>query len=491
MLVILLILASYTSGFGLAPRNSPFGVLSRTCCARTTSLKSSPLFILVTDDDDEGDDDLEDEEDDEDIPLDPYQQVATSEFEEDPASNMSALTTMDSTQPATTLDWGGALSKLRERVQDVETGKSQDPSHVLFRVLSSPTPNQLIGRFVTDANPQVVQAMSGAVQALLGGLSSPQAGIETIVKASGDKIGSLCFQLQMTGYMFRNAEYVLALRDILRLESSASIQDYKDAFDRVDSDNSGYIESHEVRDLLSDIYENKVPNFEIDGFIQFFDSNNDGKVSWEEFEQGLGTAMASRKTQAAMRLLSGSMDDDDEDDYDDEIDLDISANVSGTIEIELEDGKVVEVEAKEYINNLKEEAESLKAALRQERGMKGPSNGDTSPESLLFGIDDEGGDDDMGMSLAEYIASRQGDVKSLTEGVSPEIMDTMKQLVNFVLEGGDSGKATKKNLTDEDKKAMQMEIPGTALQQLALWQLVLGYRLREAEVKGDYMKLLE
>jgi hypothetical protein len=37
---------------------------------------------------------------------------------------------------------------------------------------------------------------------------------------------------------------------------------------------------------------------------------------------------------------------------------------------------------------------------------------------------------------------------------------------------------------------MEMEIPGSALQQLALWQLVLGYRLREEEARGDYVKLL-
>ena len=36
-----------------------------------------------------------------------------------------------------------------------------------------------------------------------------------------------------------------------------------------------------------------------------------------------------------------------------------------------------------------------------------------------------------------------------------------------------------------------MEIPGAALQQLALWQLVLGYKLREAEAKGEYMRLLD
>jgi hypothetical protein len=38
---------------------------------------------------------------------------------------------------------------------------------------------------------------------------------------------------------------------------------------------------------------------------------------------------------------------------------------------------------------------------------------------------------------------------------------------------------------------MEMELPGSALQQLALWQLVLGYRLREAEAKGEYVRLLD
>jgi hypothetical protein len=65
----------------------------------------------------------------------------------------------------------------------------------------------------------------------------------------------------------------------------------------------------------------------------------------------------------------------------------------------------------------------------------------------------------------------------------------MKLLVNFVLEGGEN--KIKSKLSNQEKAEMEMEIPGSALQQLALWQLVLGYRLREAEVTGDYMKLLE
>ena len=160
---------------------------------------------------------------------------------------------------------------------------------------------------------------------------------------------------------------------------------------------------------------------------------------------------------------------------------------TGTVEIEMEDGKVVEVEAKEYMENLKAEARSLKEALRREQLGELPNNGDTN------GMIPNGGSSPLnggGMDIASYIASRQGDVKSLTEGISPEIVETMKMLVNFVLEGGDGGKG-KKSLSDQEKAEMEMEIPGTALQQLALWQLVLGYRLREAEVTGDYMKLLQ
>ena len=129
---------------------------------------------------------------------------------------------------------------------------------------------------------------------------------------------------------------------------------------------------------------------------------------------------------------------------------------------------------------LKAEAKALKDALRREQGGKSNSAGG----GLIPGAQDP--DDSMG-SIASYIASRQGDVKALTEGISPEIVKTMQMLVDFVLEGGESGKGR----PAPKKEEMEMVIPAPALQQLALWQLVLGYRLREAEAKGDYRKLLE
>lgn len=145
------------------------------------------------------------------------------------------------------------------------------------------------------------------------------------------------------------------------------------------------------------------------------------------------------------------------------------------------------VDAKDYVESLKKEALMLKEALRKEQ--QGDA-GKSDPTGMLPGSNPMSGGDGGSMDIARYIASRQGDVKSLTEGISPEIVDTMKRLVHFVLEGGDSAKA-KKGLTDEDKAKMEMEIPGSALQQLALWQLVLGYRLREEEATGEYKRLIQ
>lgn len=150
------------------------------------------------------------------------------------------------------------------------------------------------------------------------------------------------------------------------------------------------------------------------------------------------------------------------------------------------------------MENLKEEAQKLKLALRREKMGAGQQqqqqneNNNMSNTDPMTGFLQNNANADDVVDIAGYIASRQGDVKSLTEGIKPEVVDTMRKLVEFVLEGGDSSRASKKkNLSDQEKAEMEMEIPGSALQQLALWQLVLGYRLREEEVKGDYVELLK
>ncbi len=432
----------------------------------------------------------EDEDDEEDT--DPYAQSAPSEFREtgegndtaNPSSLTKGLARQSRELNTTPLDWGGALTTLRDRVSDIESGKSTNPSTVLFRTISRERPNEAIGRFVREANPEVVAAMTGAVSSLLGSLSNPSMGVETIVQASSEKLGNLCFQLQMTGYMFRNAEYVMALKKLMNIRGEgATLEEYRAAFEKLDTDNSGYLERDEIEALLADIYEGDPPAFEVNTFVQFFDSNNDGRVSWEEFEKGFGIVAkageaAKSKPTNGFSLPSSISDDDDEEDN-----LFGEPSVSGTIKVELEDGRIIEVDAQDYVDDLKQQAMELKRELAREKGI----------DSSDLGVPDEKNNNafvnealptDAG-GIAKYIASLQGDVKSLTAGISPEVVESMKMLIEFVLEGPAGGG---KQAKDKNK---EMELPGSALQQLALWQLVIGYRLRETEATGEWKKMLD
>jgi len=378
----------------------------------------------------------------------------------------------------TALDWGSAYGSLRRRVGDIKDGKSGSPSYALFSMMTRDSPNEAIASFVNDASPEVINAMSGAVSALLGGLSNPSLGMQTIVKATGDKLSALCLQLQMTGYMFRNAEYVMALRDIMKIENN-SIEDYKRAFDRIDQDKSGFIEASEIEDLLLDVYGEDPPAFEVINFIGFFDQNNDGRISWKEFERGLGAMGSERAADAVARnmlALPGSAVENYEDD-EDETTSSLEQHISGIVEVELEDGSTVEIEAKDYMDGLKAEALVLKKLLMQEKGLPLPSQANEIESLNLTG--------NSGGSLSAFIASLgEKNVKTLTEGISPAVIDAMKLLVNYVLDAGPTGEGK----VSGDK---ELELPGSALQQLALWQLVLGYRLREAEATGEYQKMLE
>lgn len=58
------------------------------------------------------------------------------------------------------------------------------------------------------------EAVRTTVLGLLGSL--PRHAFETTAIATGDALANLMFQLQMTGYMFKNAEYRLSLQSSMR-----------------------------------------------------------------------------------------------------------------------------------------------------------------------------------------------------------------------------------------------------------------------------------
>jgi len=68
-------------------------------------------------------------------------------------------------------------------------------------------------------------------------------------------------------------------------------------------------------------------------------------------------------------------------------------------------------------------------------------------------------------------------LKLLTNGISDDVVDAMKQIVKYILKApsGDGELGKEETVTMEQTK----------LQTLCMYQLSLGYKLREAEATGE------
>ena len=66
-----------------------------------------------------------------------------------------------------------------------------------------------------------------------------------------------------------------------------SDEEFVAAFKKVDKDGSGYITPNEVEELLYETYGYPALEEEVNMFMEDFDANHDGKVSFEEFTTAL------------------------------------------------------------------------------------------------------------------------------------------------------------------------------------------------------------
>ena len=74
-------------------------------------------------------------------------------------------------------------------------------------------------------------------------------------------------------------------------------EEFQASFQRLDRDGSGYITADEVEQLLFETYGFPPLEDEVRMFMERFDGNHDGNVSWEEFK----TALANLKEEVAQK----------------------------------------------------------------------------------------------------------------------------------------------------------------------------------------------
>lgn len=284
----------------------------------------------------------------------------------------------------------------------------RDPNKMLqtnpyMQVVNSLSPSELIGRFTTTAHPRVQEAVKATILGLIGSL--PKMAFDSKVISTGERLASLMFQLQMTGYMFKNAEYRLALTSSLGIHTEEDERQrkfvLKGATDRVD------------------IYDPE--KTKVSGKL---------KVKYS----GIPSSLVRK--------------DGNEDVEEDIAPSATKDSPSSSIE--------VEVDAEAYMSELRAEVKRLKDDLESRR---------------------EEREEDLRKDLLMYIRTLpQQQLQELTSTVSPEVLAAMKGLVALVVQNIGNGQIGPNTVTEQS---------GEAMAQLCMWQLVVGYNLRELEVREE------
>ncbi|GFH60164.1 hypothetical protein CTEN210_16640 [Chaetoceros tenuissimus] len=282
-----------------------------------------------------------------------------------------------------------------------KSGELLSPSDITFlqsnpylNVVAKLSPSDLISKFTSTAHPRVQDAVRTTILGLIGTL--PKMAFETTTITTGERLASLMFQLQMTGYMFKNAEYRLSLSQSLG----------------IDGDNTA---------LSLDDDEDNLSSGKVKGKI---------KVRYD--------------TKNLSKPISDKNDDDASDSDEEE---------PSSLE--------VEVDAAAYMAELRNEVSKLKEDLSSTRQAK---------------------EDAIRKDLLLYIKTLpKQELNTLTNTMSNDVLGAMKGLVNVVMSGIGEGQITADTITEQS---------GEAMAQLCMWQLVVGYNLRELEVREEMKNAL-
>ena len=365
--------------------------------------------------------------------------------------------------------------ELKSRSSELREGGSNRLAAQYVMMLTQQHPSELVRDFYLNASPAAQGAMQDAIVGLLGA-----GAVDAEFTTTGGRVAELCFRLQMTGYMLRNAEYVLAVQQVLELpQAGRTPAALRAAFQRVDVDDSGFIDRGEVEALFQEVYGlDDLPEdadrasvndlkakkaADVASFLRFFDANKDGRISFAEFCQALGGADATR-AQIALEKYGGGAPRDR---------LALSAPDDAPPPLPPVGGEITvgdrTVDAAEYVAELKAEAAKLKAELARSAA---------------------GGGGNAFTSIGEYIASLDESQRELlTSTMTPDARDAAQELVKYVLSGtggdvDDDGNA--KTLAADQQVTLERRV----LDQICRWQIVVGYRLRELEASGEATKRL-
>ena len=96
-----------------------------------------------------------------------------------------------------------------------KTVRTRDPKAIkYFEIVEQLAPNEMLQKFATTAPQHVQAAAKSTILSILGSL--PSYALDANVITTSSKLANLLYQMQMTGYMFKNAEYRMSLARSLK-----------------------------------------------------------------------------------------------------------------------------------------------------------------------------------------------------------------------------------------------------------------------------------
>ena len=311
-------------------------------------------------------------------------------------------------------DFNGKLELLRSNNSNSTTTTAQlMNSNPYLQVVAKLSPSELISKFTSTAHPRVQDAVRSTVLGLIGSL--PKMAFQTTTITTGERLASLMFQLQLTGYMLKNADYRLSLSQSLGMTSNT----------------------------------NKGGQYLLEGDLDY-----DVDVDDDDDDDGEGR-LSEGKVRGKIKITYGKKTD--ENDNEEKKDDDNDDNDGDAIMPSME----VEVDAAAYMAELRNEVAKLREDLVTTRKEK---------------------EDEIRKDLLLYIRTLpQKELKSLTSTLSDDVLNAMKGLVNVVMSGIGEGQIGPDTVTEQS---------GEAMAQLCMWQLVVGYNLRELEVREEMKNAL-
>lgn len=130
---------------------------------------------------------------------------------------------------------GERSAQIYQRIMRFQQGRDAE---ALVKMITEEPVGVRLSKFFSTSSPMVSSAMRETVAGFLGSLPRDA---RVTYATSSEQLSQLSGMLIMTGYLFRNAEYVITLQQLLNIKSR-TLQEYKQVFDEIDADGSGFIE---------------------------------------------------------------------------------------------------------------------------------------------------------------------------------------------------------------------------------------------------------